>query len=168
MKDGQVVGTETVDNLTTPRLIQMMVGRELSEIYPKRQPKFGREALAVRHLTREGVLHDVSLSVREGEILGIAGLAGSGRTEVLRAILGAGPLDGGQIEIYGQLARIESPQQAIEYGIGLLPEDAKPKGYCCASASGSMSPLPASIPMPQAVCCACLLSGRRRRNTLSA
>jgi ribose transport system ATP-binding protein len=81
MKDGQVVGTDAVHNLTPARLIQMMVGRQLSKIYPKRNPTFGREALVARHLVRHGVLNDVSLSVREGEILGIAGLAGSGRTE---------------------------------------------------------------------------------------
>ncbi len=128
MKDGQVVGTDAVRNLTSARLIQMMVGRELSEIYPKRSPSFGREALVVRHLTREGVLHDVSLTVREGEILGIAGLAGSGRTEVLRAILGADAIDSGHIEIFGQPVRIKSPQQAIGHGIGLLPEDRKIEG----------------------------------------
>ncbi len=128
MKDGQAVGTDSVKNLTPPRLIEMMVGRELSEIYPKRNPTFGREALVARNLMRDGVLHDVSLSVREGEILGIAGLAGSGRTEILRAILGADALDSGQIEISGQPVRITSPQQAIEYGIGLLPEDRKTEG----------------------------------------
>jgi len=128
MKDGQVVGTDAVRNLTPPHLIQMMVGRELSEIYPKRNPTFGREVLAARNLNRAGVLHDVSLSVREGEILGIAGLAGSGRTEVLRAILGADLLDSGQVEIFGQPVRITSPQQAIEHGIGLLPEDRKTEG----------------------------------------
>jgi ribose transport system ATP-binding protein len=128
MKDGQVVGTDAVRNLTPARLIQMMVGRQLSEIYPKRSPTFGREALAARHLVRHGVLNDVSLSVREGEILGIAGLAGSGRTETLRAILGADRLDGGEIEVFGKPARIASPRQAIALGIGLLPEDRKTEG----------------------------------------
>jgi ribose transport system ATP-binding protein len=128
MKDGQVVGTDRVQNMTPARLIKMMVGRELSEIYPQRNPVFGREALVVRDLTRRGLLHQVSLSVREGEILGIAGLAGSGRTETLRAILGADPIDAGQIEIFGQPVRIKSPQQAIALGLGLLPEDRKTEG----------------------------------------
>jgi ribose transport system ATP-binding protein len=128
MKDGQVVGTDWAEQLTPARLIRMMVGRELSEIYPKRNTVFGREALVVRGLTRRGVLHDLSLSVREGEILGIAGLAGSGRTEILRAVLGADPIDGGQIEVSGKQVRIKSPQQAIELGIGLLPEDRKTEG----------------------------------------
>jgi ribose transport system ATP-binding protein len=128
MKDGQVVGTNDVPNLTPSYLIQMMVGRQLSEIYPKRSPTFGREALVARHLVRHSVLNDVSLSVREGEILGIAGLAGSGRTETLRAILGADRLDGGEIEVFGKPARITSPRQAIALGIGLLPEDRKTEG----------------------------------------
>ena len=128
MKDGQVVGIDMVSNFTPSRLIQMMVGRKLSEIYPKRSPAFGKEALAARNLVRNGVLHDVSLSVREGEILGIAGLAGSGRTETLRAIIGADPIDSGQIEVFGQPVHIKSPQQAIELGIGLLPEDRKTEG----------------------------------------
>jgi ribose transport system ATP-binding protein len=128
MKDGQVVGTDVVKNLTPNRLIKMMVGRELSEIYPKRTATTGREALAALHLTRHGVLHDVSLTVHEGEILGIAGLAGSGRTETLRAILGVDPLDHGEIAVFGKPTRIKSPQRAIDLGIGLLPEDRKTEG----------------------------------------
>ena len=128
MKDGQVVGTDLVKNMTPARLIKMMVGRELSEIYPQRNPTFGREALTVRNLTRRGLLYGVNLSVREGEILGIAGLAGSGRTEILRAILGADPIDSGQIEVFGQPVQIKSPRQAIELNIGLLPEDRKTEG----------------------------------------
>jgi ribose transport system ATP-binding protein len=88
----------------------------------------GREALTVYGLSRRRVLHEVSLSVQEGEILGIAGLAGSGRTEILRAILGADPIDAGQVEVFGQPVRIKSPQQAIELGLGLLPEDRKTEG----------------------------------------
>lgn len=128
MKDGQVVGTDAVENLSPPQLIQMMVGRELSEIYPQRNVNLGKTALVVRHLTRQGILQDVSLSLREGEILGIAGLAGSGRTEVLRAILGADRLDEGEIEVFGEKVNISSPQQAISLGIGLLPEDRKTEG----------------------------------------
>jgi ribose transport system ATP-binding protein len=128
MKDGQVVGTDWVQNLSPTRLIRMMVGRELSEIYPQRRPVFGREALTIRRLSRHHLLHEVNLSVREGEILGIAGLAGSGRTEILRAILGADPIDAGQIEVFGRPVRIKSPQQAIALGLGLLPEDRKTEG----------------------------------------
>jgi ribose transport system ATP-binding protein len=128
MKDGQVVGTDQVKNFTTGRLIQMMVGRELSEIYPDRQPNFGTEALAVHNLTRRGVLSNISFSIREGEILGIAGLAGSGRTETLRAILGADRIDSGKLEVFGKSVHLRSPRHAIQLGIGLLPEDRKTEG----------------------------------------
>jgi ribose transport system ATP-binding protein len=128
MKDGQVVGTDAVHELTTSRLIQMMVGRELSEIYPKRTATPGKEALVVRNLNRKGVLHDINLTVREGEIVGISGLAGSGRTETLRAILGADPIDSGEVEVLGKPVRIKSPRHAIELGLGLLPEDRKTEG----------------------------------------
>jgi ribose transport system ATP-binding protein len=128
MKDGQVVSTQPTRELTTDRLVQMMVGRELSELYPEKTGELGREALAVRGVTRRGVLADVSLSVREGEILGIAGLVGSGRTELLRAIQGAEPIDSGQVEVFGEPVAIKSPRQAIELGIGLLTEDRKADG----------------------------------------
>jgi ribose transport system ATP-binding protein len=136
MKDGQVVGTDDVKNFTPSRLIQMMVGRELSNIYPAKEPQLGKEVLVVRNLTRRGVLHDISFSVREGEILGIAGLAGSGRTETLRAILGADPIDSGSIEVFGKPVRIKSPKQAIRLGIGLLPEDRKTEGLLLLQAVG--------------------------------
>ena len=79
----------------------------------------------MRGLRRDGVLHDIDLTVREGEILGIAGLAGAGRTEVLRAIHGADPIDGGEVEVFGERVRIASPREAIALGIGLLTEDRK-------------------------------------------
>jgi ribose transport system ATP-binding protein len=128
MKDGQVVGSDLVANLSPAQLIRLMVGRELSDFYPARQTNFGRVALAAHGLRRKGLLHEVSLTVREGEILGIAGLAGSGRTETLRAILGADALDSGYLEVFGQRVQIRSPREAIALGIGLLPEDRKTEG----------------------------------------
>jgi ribose transport system ATP-binding protein len=128
MKDGRVVGSELTRDLTSDRLVRMMVGRELSELYPDRPARAGKEALAVHGITRRGVLHDVSLRVSEGEILGIAGLAGSGRTEVLRAIQGADPIDAGRVEVFGRHVAIRSPREAIDLGIGLLTEDRKADG----------------------------------------
>jgi len=128
MKDGQVVATEPTGHLTPARLVQLMVGREVAEDTIERTGEPGAVALTVRGLTRRGLLHDVSLSVREGEILGIAGLAGAGRTEVLRAIHGADPIDAGQIEVYGRRVRIRSPRDAIARRIGLLTEDRKDDG----------------------------------------
>jgi ribose transport system ATP-binding protein len=108
-----------------------MVGRDLGDIYGQRSAPIGPDepvALAVRGLKRRGVLDDIGFEVREGEILGIAGLAGSGRTEILRAVHGADPLDSGHIEVRGRVVRIGSPRDAIALGIGLLTEDRKADG----------------------------------------
>jgi len=128
MKDGQVVTTEPTGALTTGRLVQLMVGREVAADRIERTGTPGAAALAVRGLTRRGVLHGVDLTVHQGEIVGIAGLAGAGRTEVLRAIHGADPVDGGRIEVFGEPVRIRSPRDAIARRIGLLTEDRKADG----------------------------------------
>jgi ribose transport system ATP-binding protein len=129
MKDGRVVATERTADMTPDRLVRLMVGRDLGQIYGERgEALAGDVALAVRGLTREGVFHDVSFSVRAGEIVGVSGLAGSGRTEVLRAIHGADPLDEGTVEILGRPVTIRSPREAIALGIGLLTEDRKADG----------------------------------------
>lgn len=128
MKDGQVVGTDATENLNANKLVSMMVGRKLSEIYPKRENTFGKKVLKVSNLTRKGVIQNINLDVREGEIVALAGLAGSGRTEVLRAIVGADKIDSGSIEINGEKCRIASPRDAIKNGIGILPEDRKTEG----------------------------------------
>lgn len=128
LKDGAVVGTTPTGELDHRQLVRMMVGRELSELYPERPGDPGREALVLNGVGRRGVLHDISLSLREGEILGVAGLVGSGRTELLCAIQGSVPADEGSIEVFGRPVEIRSPQQAIELGIGLLTEDRKSDG----------------------------------------
>ncbi len=126
MKDGRVVADTPTRDLTHERLVRLMVGRDIGDIYPPRSSTPpGREALVVRGLRREGILRDIDLTVREGEILGIAGLAGAGRTEVLRAIHGADPIDGGEVEVFGERVQIASPREAIALGIGLLTEDRK-------------------------------------------
>jgi ribose transport system ATP-binding protein len=128
MKDGRVVATERTADLTTARLVRLMVGRDvLAEV--DRQPAApGAEALVVRGLTRAGVIADVDLHVRAGEILAVAGLAGAGRTEVLRAIFGADPIDAGEVIVFGEPARIRKPRDAVALGIGLLTEDRKADG----------------------------------------
>ena len=129
MKDGRVVATTPTSELTSEQLVRQMVGRDLGDIYGERRAVPSAETvLAVRGLTREGVFLDIDLTVRAGEIVGIAGLAGSGRTEVLRAIHGADPIDGGEVEVFGKAVRIESPREAIALGIGLLTEDRKADG----------------------------------------
>jgi len=128
MKDGRVVADAPTSSLGPDDLVRLMVGRELGDIYGQRQENTGAPALTVRGLTQRGVLVDVDLDVHEGEILGIAGLAGSGRTEILRAIHGADPIDAGRIEVFGEHVRIGSPRDAIARGIGLLTEDRKADG----------------------------------------
>jgi ribose transport system ATP-binding protein len=128
MRDGHWVATKDVKDLTREEIIRLMVGRELKEAIPKVAAKQGEPALVVKHLNRAGVLHDISFEVRQGEILGFAGLVGAGRTETARAIFGADPIDSGTIEVFGKAVRIRSPQDAIKHGIGLVTEDRKQQG----------------------------------------
>jgi ribose transport system ATP-binding protein len=123
MRDGKTIDTLDVDKITIPELIKLMVGRELKEQYPAAHKKIGNCVLEVKNLNRKPALKNISLEVREREILGIAGLVGSGRTELARAIFGADPIDSGEIFIHGQKASINSPYRAIKYGIGFVTED---------------------------------------------
>ncbi len=128
MRDGHWIATEDVKDLTRDTIIRLMVGRELKEAIPKVAASPGPPALAVKHLNRAGVLHDISFEVRQGEVLGIAGLVGAGRTETARAIFGADPIDSGTIELFGRPVKVRSPQDAIKHGIGLVTEDRKQQG----------------------------------------
>ncbi len=128
MRDGHHVATKDVKDLTREEIIRLMVGRELKDAIPKVPAEQGDIALEVKHLTRKGVLNDISFTVRKGEVLGIAGLVGAGRTETARVIFGADPMDSGSIEVFGKPVRIRSPQDAIKHGIGLVTEDRKQQG----------------------------------------
>jgi ABC-type sugar transport system ATPase subunit len=134
LRDGRLVGSGAVAETNVDRIIRLMVGREVSALFAQRQHTgFGEIALAVRGLSRRGnsqdphaaVLEDVGLEVRSGEILGIAGLVGAGRTEMARAVFGADPFDAGSITVDGREIHIRSPRDAIKNGIGLVPEDRK-------------------------------------------
>jgi ribose transport system ATP-binding protein len=113
---------------TTNDLIRYMVGRELRDIFPPRVTPSDEIRLEIRKLNRDGVLSDISFDVRRGEILGICGLAGSGRTEVLRAIAGADRIDGGEVRIDGKTIVMDGPRGGLAHGVGLLPEDRKTEG----------------------------------------
>jgi ribose transport system ATP-binding protein len=128
MRDGQVVSSRPTNKITTADLIRQMVGRELTDLFPKRSEPSDEIRLAVSGLQRRGILRNISFDVRRGEILGLCGLAGSGRTEVLRAIAGADPIDAGEIRVDGQRVVIDGPKKALASGIGLLPEDRKSQG----------------------------------------
>ncbi|MCF8500958.1 MAG: sugar ABC transporter ATP-binding protein [Rhodospirillum sp.] len=128
LRDGQVMKSDMIESWTTASLIQAMVGRPLTEFFPPRNPKFGDEILKVSGLRRGKILKDLSFSLRAGEILGVCGLAGAGRSELLRAIVGADALDAGRIEVHGSEKTISSPRRAISLGIGFAPEDRKTEG----------------------------------------
>jgi ribose transport system ATP-binding protein len=128
LRDGARVGTVAVAETPADKLIRMMVGRDLKDKFPKIRVEPGEEALRVERLTRKGVLENVSFHVRRGEILGMAGLVGSKRTETARAIFGADKLDGGQVFLHGKRVEIKTPADAIRNRIALLPEDRKRHG----------------------------------------
>jgi rhamnose transport system ATP-binding protein len=124
LRDGETVATVTPSEVTAAQLIRLMVGREVSAVFPKREVEIGSLALAligVGH-TPSGV-HHVSLSLRRGEIIGLAGLVGSGRTELAEVIFGLRPATAGTIQIDGRSVRITSPSEAIARGIAYVPED---------------------------------------------
>ena len=128
LRDGHNVATLDLKGVEVASLVRLMVGRELTDQFPKALVEPGPEALRVEHLSRVGVLDDISLSVCEGEVLGIAGLVGAGRTELARAIFGADPVDSGVIILHGESMRIRSPREAVKHGLGLLTEDRKAQG----------------------------------------
>ncbi len=112
----------------TSQLIELMIGRPLSEMFPTRNDKIGNEVFSVEGATRRGVFDDISFSIRRGEVLGFAGLVGAGRTEVMRALFGADPLDSGTIRKGKGAIRIANPTDAMAAGIAYLPEDRKTQG----------------------------------------
>ncbi|MGJ7037403.1 ribose transport system ATP-binding protein [Shinella sp. BE166] len=128
LRDGQVISSTPIAGTTTESLIRQMVGREMNDIFPERGTPRDDIRLAVSGLNRKGVLKDISFDVRQGEIFGICGLAGSGRTEVLRAVAGADRIDSGEIRVDGKALSVNSPRTALANGIGLLPEDRKTEG----------------------------------------
>ncbi|MBI4604361.1 MAG: sugar ABC transporter ATP-binding protein [Planctomycetes bacterium] len=128
LRDGACVATRPIGAVRREELIELMVGRRLDQEFPKRRAAIGGERLAARDLRRGQAVRGVSLSVRSGEILGLTGLVGSGRTETARLLFGADRLDGGSIELDGRRLELRSPRDAIRAGIGLLTEDRKAQG----------------------------------------
>lgn len=129
LRDGATVATRDARDVSRADLIRMMVGRELDAVFPKRQVPFGDDAIALRGVSnrRTGV-RNVSFSVRRGEILGIAGLVGSGRTQLAETIFGLTPADEGEIIVGATAVRITSAADAIHLGIGYVPEDRRQHG----------------------------------------
>ncbi|QJD87693.1 sugar ABC transporter ATP-binding protein [Cohnella herbarum] len=128
LRDGTFVGTQPIEGANIDQMIAMMVGRRLTDLFPRRTPEYGAAVLAVRNLTKRGVFENISFEVRKGEILGIAGLMGSGRTEVVNCIYGLDRSDSGEIRIRDSAATIRNPKDGMRQGIGLVSEDRKTLG----------------------------------------
>ncbi len=128
MRDGQYIGTKHSEEVTKGDLVKMMVGRDLSNAYPKRDIQKGEILLEVAHLTCPGIVDDVSFSVRRGEILGVAGLVGAGRSETMETIFGLRTKSAGTIKIDGKEVKIRSPYDAIHNHIAFLTEDRRGTG----------------------------------------
>ncbi len=128
MRDGHTVGTRRVDQTEPDELIRLMVGRAIAEQIPKRAVRIGEVVLEVQDLVCRGMPEPISLTVRSGEILGVAGLMGSGRTELARAIFGADPTDRGTIRVAGRTLPGHDPTASISAGLGFLTEDRKQQG----------------------------------------
>jgi ABC-type sugar transport system ATPase subunit len=157
LKDGGLVETLPAGETDSRGLVHLMVGRELDGYFPPRgdAADLGEVRLAVKNVST-ALLRDVSLQVRAGEIVGLAGLQGSGRTELARAIFGADPLTGGSIEIDGKPARLNSPRAAIRAGLGFITEDRKLEGLALAQSIADNMLLAVRTVIPGA---------RRRRRT---
>ncbi|MBQ2413097.1 MAG: sugar ABC transporter ATP-binding protein, partial [Anaerotignum sp.] len=128
LRDGEYVGTENIAEIDLDHVVQMMIGRTIGERFPKRESHIGAEVLRVEGLTSGKLFKDVSFDVKAGEVLGVSGLMGAGRTEIMQAIFGNLPVDDGKIFIDGKEIKIKNPRQAIANGIGFITEDRKVEG----------------------------------------
>jgi ABC-type sugar transport system ATPase subunit len=130
LRDGQLVHSEPITKLDIAKIVHHMVGRELHDFFPERRVSVGQTLVAVSDLSSAAGVSDISFEVRRGEIVGMAGLVGAGRTEVARAIFGVDKRDTGRVVVDGRELNIESPRDAIASGIALLTEDRKRTGLC--------------------------------------
>src|SRR6185503_242858 len=129
LRDGESVGTSAVGDIDEAALIRLMVGRELTQIYPPSESTPGKVTLALQNVgCRASGVHGVSFEVRAGEVFGLAGLVGAGRTELARILFGITPADAGEIRVAGQPASIRSPRDAQAHGIACVPEDRRRHG----------------------------------------
>ncbi len=128
LRDGKKIITDDLKQLDITDIVRHMVGRDVSEHYPKEHIPAGEEVLSVKNLSKEGICREISFSVHKGEILGIAGLVGAGRTEMIQLLFGYLKKDCGDIQIHGRPVAIKSPSDAVRNGIGLIPEERKNQG----------------------------------------
>ena len=128
LKDGQYVGTVNTSEIDQNKLVSMMIGRGLSTFFPPRTPDIGEVVLKAEHIKAGMAVKDISFEVREGEVLGLSGLVGAGRTEAVRAILGVDKMESGTVTLRGKPIHLKSTKEAYAHGIGFLPEDRKNQG----------------------------------------
>lgn len=128
MRDGQMIATRPIDELSQDKIVEMMVGRQVDQTFPKRTHQIGEEILRVENLQQKGCNTKVSFVLHKGEVLGIAGLVGSGRTETMRALFGVDYISGGDIYVDGKKVRINNPRDAKKEGLAFITEDRKVEG----------------------------------------
>jgi len=128
LKDGRYIDTRQVAGVTMEELVRLMIGRDLEDVYPRRKAEPGEVVLDVSHLAQAHLAKDVSFQLRAGEIIGFAGITGSGRTEAARVIFGADRATSGEMTLHGKPYRPRSPRDAINHGIALVTEDRKRQG----------------------------------------
>jgi rhamnose transport system ATP-binding protein len=128
MRDGVFVSTDAIKNVTEDEIVRRMVGRDVKDLFPKTEAAIGKVLLEVSHLSSSGVFDDVSFTVRSGEIVGLAGLVGAGRSEIARAVFGVDNYDSGSVTVDGKRLSRRNPSAAMSLGIALVPEDRRRQG----------------------------------------
>ena len=129
LRDGKKIGTVNIDDVNDKELVNMMVGRDISQVYHRSENKFSGEVLRTERLSdKNGKVKDVSITLNKGEIVGIAGLVGAGRTELARLIFGIDPIGGGKLFIKGKEIKDSSPVKIVKEGLGMVCEDRKRQG----------------------------------------
>ena len=163
LRDGRYIGTWDISTLDENQLVTHMVGRDINQFYPKKKVQIGKELLRVESLSKTGFFRDVSFCVNAGEIVGLTGLVGAGRTEVVEAVFGATRPDSGAVYIEGKKASIPDPNSAMVQGLGLLPEDRQLHGLLLSWSINQNI----SLPMLNACASHGFLSGKKEREISS-
>lgn len=132
LRDGKKIETIDIKSTELNTIIRMMVGRDISEMYPKEKTEIGEEAFRLEGVTREGVCKNINLSVCKGEVVGLFGLVGAGRTETMRLAFGLDPMEAGSIYLYGKKVSHQLPSKLVGQRVGFSPEDRKAEGLCLA------------------------------------
>ncbi|MCU1526835.1 MAG: D-ribose transporter ATP-binding protein [Frondihabitans sp.] len=141
MRDGSFVSTDPISDVTEDEIVRRMVGREVTNLFPKHEAEIGDVVLTVDGLSATGVFHDISFTVRAGEIVGLAGLVGAGRSEIVRAVFGVDDYQQGSVTVSGAKLAKHNPSQAMQLGLGLVPEDRRKQGLVMESSVARNSTL---------------------------